>query len=255
MDSHGTASIQAENRLLYRVIENLFRALADKEAALEGLMRRTIEAQEEERRRVAADIHDGVTQQLVSIWYRLQACGRSLRDDPDRAGRDLMAARELVDEALVEARAAIYDLRPSMLDDLGLSPSLRTLAASQVGEDTELDLEIDGGLSLPPHHEVALYRIAQEALTNIRRHARAGRVKVALRDLGGDVELLVADDGCGFEPPAAWPPAPGTRTSFGLSGIAERASLVGGRLTIQSAPGEGTAVTVLIPGQAVEGRR
>src|SRR5262245_23108333 len=142
MDSHGTASIQAENRLLYRVIENLFRALADKEAALEGLMRRTIEAQEEERRRVAADIHDGVTQQLVSIWYRLQACGRSLRDDPDRAGKDLMAARELVDEALVEARAAIYDLRPSMLDDLGLSPSLRTLAASQVGEDTELDLEI-----------------------------------------------------------------------------------------------------------------
>jgi two-component system, NarL family, sensor kinase len=232
---------------------NLFRALADKEAALEGLMRRTIEAQEEERRRVAADIHDGVTQQLVSIWYRLQACGRSLRDDPDRAGKDLDAARELVDEALVEARAAIYDLRPSMLDDLGLSPSLRTLAASQVADGTELDLEIDEALNLPPHHEVALYRIAQEALTNIRRHANAGRVKVALRDAGGDVELLVADDGRGFEPPAAWPPAPRAQTSYGLSGIAERASLVGGRLTIRSAPGEGTTLTVRIPGQAPEG--
>jgi signal transduction histidine kinase len=232
---------------------NLFGALADKEAALEGLMRKTIEVQEEERRRVAADIHDGVTQQLVSIWYRLQACGRNLRGDPERAAADLTAARELVDEALGEARAAIHDLRPSMLDDLGLSPSLRTLATSQLATEAELDLRIDDRVALPPHQEVALYRIAQEALSNVRRHAGAGRVTVALREDGAEVELLVEDDGLGFEPPEAWTAT--ATTSYGLSGIAERASLIGGRLTIRSAPGEGTALTVRIPSRGGEGRR
>jgi two-component system, NarL family, sensor kinase len=226
---------------------NLFRVLADKEAALEGLVRRTIELQEEERRRVAADIHDGVTQHLVSVWYRLQACGRSLRDDPERAREELEAARDLVDEALVEARAAIYHLRPSVLDDLGLVPSLRALAAGQLDDDVRLDLRLDDAVVLPPHHELALYRIAQEALANVRRHARAGRVTVTLRDAPDHVELLVSDDGVGFAEPEAWSASP--RTSFGLAGIAERASLIGGRLTIRSAPGKGTALTVRIPKQ------
>ncbi len=155
---------------------NLFRAIADKEAALETLVRKTIEAQEEERRRVAAEIHDGVTQQLVSVWYRLQAIGRSLRADPDRAEQDLAAARDLVDEALAEARTAIYDLRPSVLDDLGLSPSLRTLAMRQLEDEVDLELAIDNVDFLPAHREVALYRIAQEAITNVRKHAGASRV-------------------------------------------------------------------------------
>jgi two-component system, NarL family, sensor kinase len=235
--------------LIAEAIEHasLFRELADKEAALEGLVRRTIEAQEEERRRVAADIHDGVTQHLVSVWYRLQACGRSLRDDPERAWEDLVAARDLVDEALVEARAAIYDLRPSVLDDLGLAPSLRALAASQLDDDARLELLVDDTVALPPHHELALYRIAQEALTNVRRHAQASAVTVALRDAPDHVELLVSDDGIGFAQAQARSAAP--RTSFGLTGIAERASLIGGRLIVRSAPGKGTALTVRIPKQ------
>src|SRR6266542_1919273 len=94
------------------------------------------------RRRVAAEIHDGVTQQLVSVWYRLQAIGRSLRAEPDRAEQELSAARDLVDEALAEARTAIYDLRPSVLDDLGLSASLRTLAVRQLEGEVDLELAI-----------------------------------------------------------------------------------------------------------------
>jgi two-component system NarL family sensor kinase len=238
--------------LIARAIENanLFRALAEKEATLEQLVRRTIDAQEEERRRLATEIHDGVTQKLISTWYRLQACGSSLRADPDRAEGELATARELVDAALEEARVAIYDLRPSILDDLGLAPSLRTLAFQQLQGEVEIELEVEDGVSLPSHHEVALYRIAQEAVTNIRKHADASRVSLALREEPGSVLLLVRDDGRGFV--AESPHAPGPATSFGLMGMNERASLVGGHLTVRSAPGQGTELELRIPKQPAE---
>jgi two-component system NarL family sensor kinase len=236
-----TASLVAE------AIEhaNLFGALADKESALEALVRTTIEAQEEERRRVATEIHDGVTQQLVSIWYRLQACGRALRGEPGRAEHELSAARDLVDSALEEARSAIYDLRPSLLDDLGLSPSLRALALGQFDREVDLDLQIDDLAPLPPHLEVALYRIAQEALTNVRKHAQASHVKITLREADSHIELRIEDDGCGF----ASQPSQSQRppTSFGLTGMTERASLIGGELSLRSTPGRGTVVTVRVP--------
>lgn len=223
---------------------DLFDKLAEKERALEALIRKTIEAQEEERRRVATEIHDGVTQQLVSVWYRLQACGRSLRDDPDRADSELAAASQLVDEALAEARAAIYDLRPSMLDDLGLSPSLRDLARRQLEGEVDLQLDVEDVGALPPHHEMALYRIAQEAVTNVRKHAGARRVAVSLHAHTDSVELTIEDDGSGFDVSSARTTGP--RTSFGLTGMAERASLVGSELTIRSAPARGTLVSVRI---------
>lgn len=227
---------------------NLYQALAEKEGALEQLVRRTIEVQEEERRRVATEIHDGVTQQLVSIWYRLQACGYSLRGDPDRAELELVTARGLVDDALTEARAAIYDLRPSTLDDLGLAPSLRTLALGQLEGQADVELRVDDGISLAPHHEMALYRIAQEAITNIRKHAQANKVRIMLRDEGTHVLLSVRDNGRGFESDAKR--GPGPATSFGLTGMSERAALIGGHLTVKSAPGTGTTLELVIPDQA-----
>jgi two-component system NarL family sensor kinase len=222
---------------------DLFRALAEKEAALAGMMRRTIEAQEEERRRVATEIHDGVTQQLVSIWYRLLACDRSLGTDQAQAARELEAAKLLVDEALEEARNAIHDLRPSVLDDLGLAPALRALAHRQLDGESALDLDLADDAALPAHHEVVLYRVAQEAIANISRHARARRVKIALYDERPRVVLVVGDDGRGFDPAAGR-----SRMSFGLAGMAERVSLAGGRLSVHSAPGRGTVITVLLPG-------
>lgn len=232
---------------------NLYWALAEKEATLEHLVRRTIEAQEEERRRVATEIHDGVTQQLVSVWYRLQACEHSLRRDPDRAEHELVTARGLVDEALTEARVAIYDLRPSILDDLGLAPGLRTLALSQLDGQADVELRVDDGVSLPPHHEMALYRIAQEAITNIRKHAQASKVQVMLRDEGTHVLLSVHDDGRGFDADATH--SGGPPTSFGLTGMSERASLIGGRLTVRSAPGQGTTLELEVPDQSAAAPR
>jgi signal transduction histidine kinase len=227
---------------------HLFRALAEKEAELEALMRRTIEAQEEERRRVATEIHDGVTQQMVSVWYRLHAALRALRVDPDRAEAELTRARELVDEALDEARAAIYDLRPSILDDLGLVPSLRTLAARQL-EGTQVELDLPEDLALPPHHEVALYRIAQEAIANIRKHAGASHVRLTLHERDDGIVLVVDDDGRGFDPAVV----PGG-VSFGLTGMRERASLAGGELRVASEPGRGTRLEVRLPRQIRDGR-
>jgi len=231
---------------------NLFRALAEKEAALEELVRRTIEVQEEERRRVATEIHDGVTQQLVSIWYRLQACGQALRRDPGRAEEELGEARALVDAAFTEARVAIYELRPSILDDLGLAPSVRALALRQLEGEVELELDVDDGLLLAPHHEVAVYRIAQEAITNIRKHAGARHVGISLRDHGPSVLLQVRDDGCGFDVATHRAHRGDSATAFGLTGVAERASLIGAELSIRSSPGAGTTLELRIPKPATE---
>jgi signal transduction histidine kinase len=224
---------------------SLFRTLAEKEATLEELMRKTIEAQEEERRRLATEIHDGVTQQMVSVWYRLQATRRSLRSEPDRAEQELATAQELVDGALEEARMAIYDLRPSILDDLGLAPSLRTLAIRQLDDLVKLELDVDDRIALPPHHEVALFRITQEAVHNIRKHAEASRVRVALHEGPDGVVLEVEDDGRGFD--AGSSQERRASFSFGLTGMTERATLAGGRLTISSRPGQGTHLEVRIP--------
>ncbi len=241
--------LRSTSSLVAAAIEhaNLFRALAEKEAALEDLVGRTIEAQEDERRRVATEIHDGVTQQLVSVWYRLQAARRHLPAAPERTRRELNKAQELVDTALDEARVAIHDLRPTTLDDLGLGPSIRALVPRSLGDDVSIELAVEDDISLPLHHEVALYRIAQEALNNVRKHAAASRVEVTLRREDGEIVMRVADDGRGFDPVSVREDRPAT--SFGLLGISERASLLGGRLTVESAPGGGTALEVRVPGQ------
>jgi signal transduction histidine kinase len=236
---HDVAFIRSTASLVAGAIEraNLFRALEEKELALEDLVRRTILAQEDERRRLAAEIHDGVTQQLVSAWYRLQAVRRRLPGEPARALRELTQAQELVESALDEARVAIHDLRPTTLDDLGLAASLRALAPRAVGDGVQVTVVAEE-LELAPHQEVALYRIAQEALHNVRKHAGAGHVQVELLREGREVVLRIRDDGRGFDPSRR--PA----TSFGLLGMAERAAILGGRLSVESAPGGGTTVEV-----------
>lgn len=224
---------------------NLYRSLEEKEAALEDLVRRTIEVQEEERRRLATEIHDGVTQQLVSVWYRLQAGLRHLPADLERVQLEMSKAQELVDTALEEARIAIYDLRPTTLDDLGLGPSIRALVPRSLGEEIEMEVAVDDRIALPPHHEVALYRIAQEALTNVRKHAGASWVQVELWRENAEVVMRVSDDGKGFDAEAQRDHR--SETSFGLLGMSERASLLGGRLAVESAPGGGTTLEARVP--------
>ncbi|HLF40450.1 MAG TPA: GAF domain-containing protein [Acidimicrobiia bacterium] len=230
--------------LVARTVENarLYEQLAEREQALEHFAARTVEAQEMDRRRLAAEIHDGISQRLISLWYHLQAAEGAAPSDPATVLSELEAAKDLTSAALDETRTAIAGLRPSVLDDLGLGPSLESLARTVNGPELDLDV---AACRLAPHVEVALYRIAQEALQNVVKHAGATRVAVTLTTTGDTVRLVVEDDGKGFGPRDL--ARERATEAYGLAGMRERAELVGARLNVTSRPGEGTRVQVEVP--------
>jgi two-component system sensor histidine kinase UhpB len=202
--------------------------------------RLVLRAQEEERRRLARDLHDEVNQALTAILLRLEALSHSA---PPELEDELGELKRLVNQAMNELLQLARQLRPTALDDHGLLPAMASQVrrfAAQTG--IKADLSASGESSaLQPDEEIAIYRIAQEALANIARHADARSVEVALRsENGGGVQLTVRDDGRGFEPGRP------TR-GLGLGGMAERARLVGGELTIESQPGAGTQLCLRVP--------
>ncbi len=221
----------------------LHRQLVARERAHELFVEQVIEAQEIERRRLAGDIHDGISQRLITLSYRLDAAARAVGDDPVEASGQLENARELARLTLEEARAAIGGLRPPVLDDLGLAGGLASLARSIPQLNIELELCDE---RLPEHIELALYRIAQEGLQNIVKHAGATMARLRFLVEGGDARLEIADNGVGFD--TFENPLGGDEMGgYGVLSMSERAELVGGRLNIRSRPGAGTTVTATIP--------
>jgi signal transduction histidine kinase len=217
--------------MLFLVIGEERNRLAARTSELEQLTRLLLRAQEDERRRIARELHDEAGQALTAVKIELDLDGH--RDAGEKVGRALAQVRDLSNL-----------LRPSALDDLGLSAALRALAAD-VAERSRIkvDLEIEtGGRSFPPEIEVVLYRVVQEALTNIVRHARATwvRAQVALR--GADVLLTVEDDGQGL--------APGAEPKLGWLGMQERVTAAGGTLTIGANANRGVRLTARIPVEA-----
>jgi signal transduction histidine kinase len=241
---HDVVLLTQVGNLMARTVENarLYERLAEREQTLEQFAARTVDAQEMERRHLAGEIHDGISQRLISLWYHLQAA-EAFAVDPVVVTHELGAAKDLTSAALDEARRAIAGLRPSVLDDLGLGPSLESLAHTVAGPEVEVEI---APCRLPPHVEVALYRIAQEALQNVMKHAEAERVTMRLWTLNGTVHLVVEDDGRGFRPTEVRRNRNGS-PSYGLVGMRERAELVGARLQITSKPGTGTRVQVELP--------
>ena len=221
----------------------LHRQLVVRERAHENFVEQVIEAQEIERRRLAGDIHDGISQRLITLSYRLDAAARAVRDDPDEAGLQLEAARELVGWTLQEARAAIGGLRPPVLDDLGLAGGLASLASSIPQIHIDVDL---ADTRLPEHIELAVYRIAQECLQNVVKHAHASRARLVFAVHDDIAQLEIIDDGVGFDT-LEHPLGNDETRGYGLLSMSERAELVGGRLHIRSRPGSGTSVTATIP--------
>ncbi|HEX4701428.1 MAG TPA: GAF domain-containing sensor histidine kinase [Pseudonocardiaceae bacterium] len=224
-------------------LARLHRQVAQRERANERFAEQVVAAQEAERRRLASDIHDGISQRLVSLAYRLDAAGNTVRTDPVYAAEQVRLARELVNLTLDEARTAIGGLRPPVLDDLGLAGGLASLARSVPAVRCTLDL---ADIRLPEHVELALYRIAQEALQNVAKHASAGSAWVVFTVEPGMATLRVTDDGVGFDPSADPPGGPDSE-SYGLASMAWRAELVGGDLDVTSRPGRGTMVTARVP--------
>jgi len=230
--------------LMAGAIENasLHSRLAEREEARERFAERIVLLQETERRRLAGEIHDGISQRIVSLSFHLSAAADAVVSDPAGAAEQIARAQELAAGALEETRHAIAGLRPPVLDDLGLAASLESLARSVPLPNVRVDTVTT---SLPEHAETAVYRIAQEALQNVMKHAGAAHVQLRLSVAAGAVLLEISDDGVGFDP------ATTTRRAgpvgHGLPGMRQRAELLGGQLTTDSTPGRGTVVRLRVP--------
>lgn len=230
-------------------IENaqLYGRLADRERKLQELVGQLITAQEEERRRVAYEVHDGVAQMAAAAHQHLQVYAHSHTPRSREARDRLDLILEIVRQTVSEARRVIADLRPTELDDLGLAQAIDAQLEVLRSKGWVADFEdLLGSERLPPEVETTLLRVTQEALRNARRHARTERVRVVLVRLSGAVRLEVRDWGRGFDPNAVQHGAgPGERV--GLAGMRERVALLGGRLKVRSRLGAGTMVMAEIP--------
>lgn len=245
-------------RGIHRENELLFQRLVDGEQRFRSLARAVWEVQEEERRRVARELHDGLGQTLTALKIRLErTAGRD--GVPPALADELAAGVELASRALDEARRLAHLLRPQVLDDLGLFPALRWLART-LGEWTGFrvglrldpaDPEGSGGGRLDPEVETLAFRVVQEGLTNAMKHSGVEAAEVRVERSAEALRLRVSDRGAGFDVREA---LEGTATSagFGLRGMRERVELAGGRFVLRSGDGRGTRLEVELP---IDGER
>ncbi len=240
------ADIAAQVKRISSENEQLFRRLLDGERRFRGLARSVWQVQEEERRRLARELHDSIGQTLVGLIHQVdRLSGRVKGDDEKRLAADVEA---LARQALDETRELSRLLRPPVLDDLGLEPALGWLTRT-LGERTGLRTELDCTLPegrLDPEVETLIFRVVQEALSNAIRHAPGASVRVEVVQGRASLDVEIADDGPGFRADEMMA-AGGPVTSAGLRGMRDRVELFGGRLEIRSAPGEGTSLRITVP--------
>jgi signal transduction histidine kinase len=221
----------------------LRRSLQEKEAQRSRLLQALLTAQEEERGRIARDLHDQIGQSLTAMLLGLDRQLERSAPAADGAHDELRRLRSLTAVTLADVRRIALDLRPSVLDELGLAAALRRFAREvheRYGIAVTVLVEVPE--RLPAQVETVLYRVAQEALTNVVRHAQAAGASIVVTVSGGFVQLVVEDDGVGFDPAAL---APAER--IGLIGMRERLELLGGGLRLESAPGSGCSVHGRLP--------
>jgi signal transduction histidine kinase len=228
------AGIAVENAYLY---ENL-----------RFYARRITHAQEEERKRIARELHDDTIQSLIGLSRRLEALVTGDEELSEPAARRIRELWEQTDDVIHRVRRFSRDLRPSILDDLGLLPTLEELTndlSRQSGLQTEFQV-VGTGRRLPSEVELTLFRVVQEALTNVRKHARATRAVTTVTLTDSTIRVTVQDNGRGFDPPAPSEPW-SDKDVLGLIGMHERVRLLGGTLLIESGPNRGTRVTANVP--------
>jgi signal transduction histidine kinase len=221
-------------------------SLRESRARLQSLSQALIESQEAERRHLARELHDEIGQALTAVTLNLDALRKSERRD--EAGRCIEETSRLIKHLIEQVRDLSLDLRPSILDDLGLAAALRWYVARNA-ERSGVAIEFRAPSleeRLPPEIETACFRIAQEAVTNIVRHAHASRASVEIERTARELELKVSDDGAGFDVEQARDQARAGK-SFGLVGMEERAALLGGSLEVESRRGRGTELRFRLP--------
>jgi signal transduction histidine kinase len=225
-------------------------AIATARSVEEDVLHTRLAAAESERRRWARELHDDTLQALAMLRMTLSAAGR--KGEAEALADAVAVALEHIDTQISNLRGLIAELRPTALDDLGVGAALEAFverAVSWGGRiDVDVDLDYEAGRTTirhPPALEAAIYRIAQEAITNAVKHAAASHVRVSLAEGGGTVRICVEDDGAGFDPAS-------TGRGFGLTSMRERAELAGGDLAVTSAPGAGTKITARLPATPTE---
>jgi len=227
---------------------NLFKGVERQRQKLETLLERAIESQENERKRVAVEIHDGIGQQLVGALYRVQAFGLLLTQQKfDEVQAEAEEIKHLLENILRELRRILAGLHAHVLDELGLISALRQ-EANKLNEETgtSCHFRVEGTpIGLSSSREAAIYRIVQEALTNIRRHANATEANILVHFESGTVSVKVSDNGKGFKLDQANNGI--LRGHRGLLGMKERAEMAGGNLSVTTEPGRGTSITLTFP--------
>lgn len=236
----GQLSLAIENATLYQEVHA-------REERRGELLHQVVSAQETERQRIARELHDGAGQMLTALGLGLAAASDSINNDPERGIQQLAELKTMSNQVMNELQNLVAGLRPSVLDDLGLVPALRGLVKDfENRTGLAASLEVKGSPRRGyPELETVMFRITQETLTNVAKHANANLVEVTLIYQDQDVALLVKDDGRGFDPDEVLRLDP--RHQWGLLGIEERVALVGGTFVIESQPGLGTTIRVEIP--------
>lgn len=258
----GHAAVAIKNAELYEDVRaardqvqkwnrSLEATVAERTQEIERLSRETtariFQAQEEERGRIARELHDETAQSLSRLLIDIDLMKPHLSDEGAVAD-DLTRVERGVKRMLDDVRALSHDLRPAILEDFGVAAAIRAYADDWMqtfGVPIQVDVDRGPDDRLPPAMETALFRVAQEAMMNAGKYARAGNVRVTLALNGDAVHLEVQDDGVGFDPEAL--AGPSRHSGLGLFGMRERAALLGGSLSIESAPGRGTTVTLSSP--------
>jgi two-component system sensor histidine kinase UhpB len=229
----GRGETEEVERIELAFIRMMRRLEAERRRAGSSALR----AQEEERARVARDLHDEVNQSLTGVLLRLEAARETA---PPELEAELSETKALANQAMRELLSLARQLRPTALDDLGLKAAIAGQVDQAAGGEIQASLSAEGDFSdLPGDVQLVVYRVAQEALSNAVRHSGASRIEVTLRRIGPGVELEVSDDGVGF----AFSEAEG---GLGIPGMRERALLVGGEVVIESGPGRGTTVRLAV---------
>jgi len=233
--------IALQNARLYAEVQR-------KEEARGYLLTKLIGAQEEERRRIAREIHDEPTQALSGVVMQLDTVERRLPGDMTAERQEMIQARQAVREAMEALHRITVELRPQALDDLGFLPAIRWFAEQRLQEKGILvEVQVQGTPHpLDPHLETAVFRVMQEAVTNIYKHSQARRATIRLEFDNSAIRGMVEDDGIGFQVAAVNRISPESR-GLGLLGMEERVSLLGGKFAIISSPGRGTRVSFDIP--------
>jgi two-component system sensor histidine kinase UhpB len=244
LKSYGDPDI----RRLVTAIDSMLKRLATRTSQLQAISERAINAQEAERVRIARSLHDDTAQSISMLIISLERLGHMPPMKAPEVVRQITDAQNVATKLLENLRKVIWDLRPSILDDLGLLAAIRWFARTNLeAVGVAVDF-VDGTevVRLPPHMETMLFRICQEAVSNIIRHAHAHRVSIHLWSQEASIRLEIKDDGRGFDIEQAVGGAV-YRKQLGLLGIQERVSLVGGEMDVESAEGAGTCLQVRVP--------